>query len=145
MANEARGIDLYNKLHKCLKIALTAPTQKNGDELSCHANNIIRNLAKSIESGETWYDPTVEIWCDYFIGKHDKEATVFEAITKDAATLAGVLGSLPVLEAPWDDAFHKQYCAGCEADNCDAENCPHNAFRSNPEWWLSLKAEVAEL
>ena len=97
MANETRGIDLYNKLHKCLKIALTTPKQKNGDELSCHTNNIIRNLAKSIESGETWYDPTVEIWCDYFISKHDKETTVFEAITKDATTLAGFLRSLPVL------------------------------------------------
>lgn len=74
-----------------------------------------------------------------------KKATVFEAITKDAQTLARVLGSLPVLEAPWDDAFHKQYCAGCDAENCDAENCPHNAFRNNPEWWLSLDAEAAEL
>lgn len=73
------------------------------------------------------------------------QTTVFEAITKDAPTLARVLGSLPVLEAPWDDAFHKAYCAGCDAENCDAENCPHNEFRNNPEWWLSLNAEAAEL
>lgn len=143
MANEARGIDLYNKLHKCLKIALTAPTQRNGDELSCHANNIIRYIAKSVDSGETWYDPTVEGWCDYFIGMHDKATTVFETIAKDLPTLAGFLRSLPVLEAPWDDAFHKRYCAGCGKQDCDV--CPNEEFRNNPEWWLSLKAEGAEL
>ena len=72
-----------------------------------------------------------------------QEATVFEAITKDKPTLAGFLRSLPVLEAPWDDAFHKQYCAGCSAENCDV--CPNEEFRSNPDWWLSLDAEGAEL
>ena len=71
------------------------------------------------------------------------KGTVFATITKDAPTLAGFLRSLPVIEAPWDDAFHKQYCAGCGADNCDA--CPNEEFRSNPEWWLSLDAEGAEL
>ena len=75
--------------------------------------------------------------------RKQQEATVFEAITKDKPTLAGFLRSLPVLEAPWDDAFHKQYCAECAADNCDV--CPNEAFRSNPEWWLSLDAEGAEL
>lgn len=72
-----------------------------------------------------------------------QEATVFQAITKDKPTLAGFLRSLPVLEAPWDDAFHKRYCAECGADNCDA--CQNEEFRSNPEWWLSLDAEGAEL
>ena len=33
-----------------------------------------------------------------------QEATVFEAITKDKPTLAGFLRSIPVIEAPWDDA-----------------------------------------
>lgn len=69
--------------------------------------------------------------------------TVFEAITKDAPTLAGFLRSLPVLEAPWDDAFHKRYCAGCGKQDCDV--CPNEEFRNNPEWWLSLVAEAAEL
>ena len=59
--------DLYYKLHKCLKIALTAPIQPNGDDLSVHANSIIRHLAKSIESGETWYDASLDNWCDYFL------------------------------------------------------------------------------
>ncbi len=59
-----KAIDLYNKLHKCLKISLDP---KNDDNLSCHTNNIIVNLAKSIESVETWYDVSVDVWCDYFI------------------------------------------------------------------------------
>jgi len=73
-----------------------------------------------------------------------KKGTVFEAVTKDAATLAALLGSLPVLEAPWDDEFHKRFCSSCDAENCDAENCPNNAFRNNPEWWLSLPAAEVE-
>lgn len=74
-----------------------------------------------------------------------QKTTVFEAVTKDAATLARLLGALPVLEAPWDDEFHKRYCAKCEAENCDAENCPNNAFRNNPAWWLSLDAAGVDL
>lgn len=64
---DEKAIKLYYKLHECLKISLTAPIQPNGDNLSCHANRIIVHLAKSIESGETWYDPSVDCWCDYFI------------------------------------------------------------------------------
>ena len=71
------------------------------------------------------------------------KGTVFEAITKDAPTLAGFLRSLPVIEAPWDDAFHKQYCAGCGKQDCDV--CPNEEFRNNQEWWLSLVPEAAEL
>ena len=71
--NDERAINLYYKLHRCLKIALTAPVQPNGDNLSCHANNIIRHLAKSIESGEKYYDPTIDVWCDYFLDMNDKE------------------------------------------------------------------------
>lgn len=73
-----------------------------------------------------------------------KKGTVFEAVTKDAATLAALLGSLPVLEAPWDDEFHKRFCSSCDAENCDAENCQNNAFRNSPEWWLSLPAAEVE-
>ena len=74
-----------------------------------------------------------------------KYTSVFEAVTKDAATLAALLGSLPVLEAPWDDEFHKRFCSSCDAENCDAENCPNNAFRNNPAWWLALDASGVEL
>lgn len=73
MANEKPALDLYYKLHKCLKIALTAPIQPNGDDLSCHANSIICNLAKSIESGMKWYEPTVDIWCNYFLVFHSMD------------------------------------------------------------------------
>lgn len=71
-----------------------------------------------------------------------KKGTVFEAVTKDAATLAALLGSLPVLEAPWDAAFQKRYCSSCTAENCDA--CANEQFRNNPEWWLSLPAAEVE-
>lgn len=57
------AIDLYYKLHRCLKKAM-------GDEkLSCHVNKIICHLAKSIESGETWFDASLDVWCDYFLGE----------------------------------------------------------------------------
>lgn len=65
--------DLYYKLHRCLKIALTAPRQPNGDSLSVHANSIIVSLAKSIESGETWYDASLDCWCDYFLSMNENE------------------------------------------------------------------------
>ena len=86
----------------------------------------------------------VRIRKELFNMSKEKE-TVFEAVTKDTATLAALLGSLPVLEAPWDDEFHKRFCSSCDAENCDAENCPNNAFRNNPAWWLALDASGVEL
>ena len=65
-------------------------------------------------------------------------ATQFERITATPEILGDFLGSLPVLQGPWDDAFHAAFCSGCPAENCDAENCPHNAERNNPTWWLKL-------
>ena len=56
-----QAIDLYYKLHKCLVRAMS------NDDLGCHINNIIVSLAKSIESQETWYDSSVDVWCDYFL------------------------------------------------------------------------------
>ena len=76
--------DLYYKLHRCLKIALTASVQPNGDDLSIHANHIIVNLARSIESGETWYDASVDIWCGYFLNLYEKTRRV----TNDAPNAA---------------------------------------------------------
>lgn len=71
-----KAIDLYYKLHKCLKISLDPKNNpmQNGDNLSCHTNNIIINLARSIESGETWYDVSIDVWCDYFIGNNKEQA-----------------------------------------------------------------------
>lgn len=73
----------------------------------------------------------------------EQKKTVFEAVTKDAATLAALLASLPVLETPWDKEFQKRYCKKCPSPDCDF--CPHERFRNNPDWWLALTAEGAGL
>lgn len=62
--------------------------------------------------------------------------TEFEKITASPAVLGAFLGALPCLEGPWDDAFHREFCDKCKAENCDA--CPHEAERNNPTWWLGL-------
>lgn len=72
VAYEEKGHTLYYKLHDCLKVSLDEKNNPlpNGDYLSCHTNNIIVNLAKSIESAETWYDANLEMWCDYFLARN---------------------------------------------------------------------------
>ena len=60
----------------------------------------------------------------------------FEKLTKGPDALGAFLRTLPVLEGPWDAEFHARFCAGCAAENCDA--CPHEEFRNNPGWWLTL-------
>lgn len=62
--------------------------------------------------------------------------TNFQKITKSPEALAEFLGSLPTLSSPCDDSFHRAFC--------DAENCPHNAERDNPLWWLGLTTEDKE-
>ena len=62
--------------------------------------------------------------------------TEFEKITASKAALGSFLASLPCLEGPWDTAFHREFCDKCEAENCD--NCPHEAERNSPTWWLGL-------
>lgn len=62
--------------------------------------------------------------------------TEYERITASPAVLGAFLGSLPCLEGPWDTAFHQEFCSKCGAENCD--NCPHEAQRNNPTWWLEL-------
>lgn len=62
----------------------------------------------------------------------------FEKLTKGPDALGAFLRTLPVLEGPWDAEFHARFCAGCAAENCDA--CPHEEFRNNPGWWLTLEA-----
>ena len=64
--------------------------------------------------------------------------TVFERITKSPEVLGKFLACLPVMEGPWHDRFHEQFCAGCDAENCDA--CPNEEFRNNHGWWLTLEA-----
>ena len=53
-----------------------------------------------------------------------------------------VLASIPALDTPWDGLFQRTYCAACSAENCDAENCPHQAERNSPAWFLAQ--EVAD-
>lgn len=67
--------------------------------------------------------------------------TNFEKIAASPETLGTFLASLPVASGPWDEEFHKMFCDGCPSENCDAENCPHNAERNNPTWWLTKEAE----
>ena len=43
----------------------------------------------------------------------------FQSITANAETLAAFLGSIPAIETPWDDAFHRIYCSSCSAEDCD--------------------------
>ncbi len=76
--------------------------------------------------------------------KATHKETNFEKIAATPQTLGEFLRGLPILEGPWDDEFHRAFCAGCPAENCDAENCPHEAQRNNPEWWLSLKVKEGE-
>ena len=65
----------------------------------------------------------------------------FEKITESPEALGEFLASLPVANGPWDEEFHRAFCDGCQSENCDAENCPHNAERDNPLWWLNQTAE----
>ena len=67
--------------------------------------------------------------------------TNFEKITASPEALGELLASLTVIDSPWEDAFHKAFCVNCERENCDAENCPHNAERDNPLWWLNQTGE----
>lgn len=64
--------------------------------------------------------------------------TEFEKITASPEALAAFLRGLAVIEAPWDAAFQKRYCAGCAAEECD--DCPNEAYRNNPAWWLTQAA-----
>lgn len=64
--------------------------------------------------------------------------TQFEKITQSPEVLGAFLAALPVVDGPWDKEFHERYCADCLYLGCDA--CPHEEFRNNPRWWLTLEA-----
>ena len=40
--------------------------------------------------------------------------TNFEKITETPEALGELLASLTVIDSPWEDAFHKAFCADCE-------------------------------
>lgn len=35
----------------------------------------------------------------------------YQSITASPEELAAFLGSIPAIETPWDDAFHRLYCS----------------------------------
>lgn len=61
----------------------------------------------------------------------------FEQIAATPEALGAFLSALPVADGPWDAEFRRVFCAGCSAENCDGDNCPHSAERNNPLWWLN--------
>lgn len=64
----------------------------------------------------------------------------FQRITASRETLAAFLGTIPAIETPWDDAFHRIYCSSCSAADCDDCRRPE---RDSPLWWLGLPAAEA--
>lgn len=60
--NNTSGMDYYYKLWGALKKALA-----DEDELGCHANSIVVELGKSIESQYTYYNAGFDGWLDYFL------------------------------------------------------------------------------
>lgn len=71
--------------------------------------------------------------------------TNFEKITTSPEALGELLASLTVIDSPWEDAFHKAFCADCGRENCYGKCCPHQAERNNPTWWLKLGEKPGEV
>lgn len=69
----------------------------------------------------------------------------FERITASPEALGDFLGALPILSGPWDDDFHRVFCDSCNVENCDAENCAHQAERNSPTWWLKRECDDTDL
>lgn len=67
---------------------------------------------------------------------------IYDKLIESPATLGEFLKSLPVLDAPWDQAFQEKFCAGCSNENCN--DCPNEEYRNNPEWWLKQETDDRE-
>lgn len=65
----------------------------------------------------------------------------YQSITASPEALAAFLSTIPAIETPWDDAFHRIYCSSCSAADCDDCRRPE---RDSPLWWLGLPAAEAE-
>lgn len=65
----------------------------------------------------------------------------FQRITASPESLADFLRTIPAIETPWDDAFHRIYCSSCAAADCDDCRRPE---RDSPLWWLGLPAAETE-
>ena len=64
---DPKSVQFYYTMWEALEWSIKAPTMPNGDELSCHSNNIVRQLAKVLESNYQYYDEFFENWCKYFL------------------------------------------------------------------------------
>ena len=67
--------------------------------------------------------------------------TVFEKVAASPEALGALLASLTVIDSPWEEAFHKVFCADCLYLGCDS--CPHQDVRNNPTWWLKMGEEAS--
>ncbi len=65
--------------------------------------------------------------------------TNFEKLMASPETLGAFLASIPTISAPWDEAFHREFCAGCGQEDCEPV-CSHQDRRNNPAWWLKREA-----
>lgn len=70
--------------------------------------------------------------------------TNFEHITASPETLGTFLAYLPIADGPWDVKFRQIFCRECKAENCP-ENCPNEAARNNPLWWLDQAADGEQM
>lgn len=105
-----RAIDLYHKLHKCLQIALTAPENANGDSLSVHANNIIRNIADLINSDYMFCNRTVDAWADYFLSMNGDKGYTAEEIESMRLTVCDLEAQLESLDShPMPESYDRYY------------------------------------
>ena len=50
--------------------------------------------------------------------------TNFEKLTASLETLGAFLASIPTTGGPWDEAFRREFCAGCGQEDCEP-TCPH--------------------
>lgn len=68
----------------------------------------------------------------------------FDKVAASPETLGKFLSSIPIATGPWDELFHRRFCYSCidscGLENCDTPNCPHQAERNNPTWWLMQTA-----
>lgn len=69
--------------------------------------------------------------------------TEFQRITASEDAMATMLEGLPTMSGPWDDAFHRAYCATCQMEDCAGENCPHQEIRrARIRWWMKQEVKL---
>ena len=66
--------------------------------------------------------------------------TNFDSITESPERLTEFLCSLPVIEGPWDEYFHKKYCKQCDLEECT--QCKHGDQKERIAEWLTERKEM---